>query len=490
MTTQVQIKALVARIESAYEQCLALLQSLKTGVHTQFFSEEFFGFQPTLCTALMELDSAYREIERLKKTIAHRKTRLSASWFRTRMATLAHYQEVLLDSIKIGKFLGDSFAWFFYQKERGYLNEHLKQERQRHLPPGIGGLGEKEFVKNTRGIWGKLLIYHGTTTILRIGDVSLIDLKTFKLAALGELKTYDVGPNQIKVRVEFIGPRESLPDVPEVVGTETPRKNLDIALSQPQRDRLRRQVKRIQETISKEHNQKPGADISLATTTHAGQLNRLVSSTKRGQFSYVQAGDGLVLGGYRSLASSLFGRIDTQRTMDWSRRLGDFGSHIKPIMRKGADDNSIYLSGLFYPDNHGPHFIHGSVPLFWWPVNSNSLRAIIFQEVLVFSVYNPAHLFAKLRSSGFEIVKAGPKEFSLRKRFGEAVFTLERFSYFMHLIQYNLLSEDYIIDLVKAAEEQSVRTLKESGARSARIDLVVSQQIHPMPKGSGGKVDV
>jgi hypothetical protein len=32
------------------------------------------------------------------------------------------------------------------------------------------------------------------------------------------------------------------------------------------------------------------------------------------------------------------------------------------------------------------------VPLFWWPLDVEAIEAILFHDVWVFSVYNPAHL--------------------------------------------------------------------------------------------------
>jgi hypothetical protein len=320
MPTQGHIKKTLADVQKSYEKCWALLKAVKTGDRSQFSPEAFFDFQPTLCSTLMDVDRLYREIEAKKKALITKKPRLSTSWFKKRMATLAHYQDVLLEVIKIGKFLGDSFAWFFYQKERGYLTEHLACKGQRHLPPGIGGLGEKEFVKNTKAIWGKLVIYHGTTTFLRMGDVSLIDLKSLKLVAIGELKSVQAGPNQMQVRVEFIGPKDRLKPAAEAVAENASGNSSKTDLSPSQRDRLRRQVKKIQEAISKESSREPDAKVSLSATIHADKLEQLVRTSKKRQFTYVQAGDGLVLGAYRTMATSLFGRLAPRNSPNWSQR--------------------------------------------------------------------------------------------------------------------------------------------------------------------------
>ena len=56
------------------------------------------------------------------------------------------------------------------------------------MPPGFGGIGETMFMKNVRMFGEYMVIYHGMTTILRIGDITFIDLKKLKVAGIGEIK--------------------------------------------------------------------------------------------------------------------------------------------------------------------------------------------------------------------------------------------------------------------------------------------------------------
>src|SRR5207344_325451 len=57
------------------------------------------------------------------------------------------------------------------------------------IPFGIGGLGEIEFIRNNPTMGENVVLYHGITNLLRYGDVSLINVRTFDVAAIAELKT-------------------------------------------------------------------------------------------------------------------------------------------------------------------------------------------------------------------------------------------------------------------------------------------------------------
>ena len=60
---------------------------------------------------------------------------------------------------------------------------------QFYAPPGIGGLGELNFIEDARLVKGHLGLYHGMTTFLRLGDISFINMEGLSLSAVAELKT-------------------------------------------------------------------------------------------------------------------------------------------------------------------------------------------------------------------------------------------------------------------------------------------------------------
>src|SRR5207244_7189664 len=80
---------------------------------------------------------------------------------------------------------------------------HFKNPANPHTPPGIGGRGELEFIKHVR-LPGFLTIYHGITTLPRIGDVSFFNPVTGRISAIGELKSKLAEPGTLIVRIHSI----------------------------------------------------------------------------------------------------------------------------------------------------------------------------------------------------------------------------------------------------------------------------------------------
>lgn len=476
-----RLRNLLHRTEERYKQCWAILRMFKPNHNNEFSAKSLFEFQPILCEALLDLDREYRIIEQEKKRVIARKKSTSELWFRSRMKLLKLYQDAILETIKIGKFIGDSFAWFFYSEERGYLFEHLKQPCQRHLPPGLGGIGEREFIKNVKEIGKKFLIYHGTTTFLRIGDVSLIDLKTLKLVALGELKTMEVIPGKLQIRLELIGPVTEKLSIPKSV---QPRNVLPpTKLSQPQQERLKRQMVRMQGTIAAEQKKHVNRNISLETPTYASQFADLVKNAQPNKIIYKQFGDGLLLGAYRRSKMNLYSRLESSNSQTLPQEVSEIDSYALRIVKHGSKHNSAYIGSLFYSTNDGPHFIFGTIPLFWWPVDPEIIRSIIFQEILIFSIYNPAHLFDKLEQRGFEIVMKTPHSFSLRKLIGNSAVEFNNFSYFTQLIQHQLLPENVVLSIVEASENELIDNVKKSGSKSIHMDIAFIQKMGLIPTG-------
>jgi hypothetical protein len=214
----------------------------------------------------------------------------------------------------------------------------------------------------------------------------------------------------------------------------------------------------------------------LDAPIYAKQLENLVKKAKSGRFVFDQFGDGLIIGVYRHQGRSMYSHLNWRNSKHWSRRLGPLDSHAPRIMKKESDQNSVFIGSLFYSGRDGPHFVFGSIPLFWWPIKAEVIRSIVFQDVLVFSIYNPAHLFERLKAEGFEIIMESPQKIQLRKNVDGSSVTFENFSYFMHLIQHNFLPEDMVLEIIKASERELIK-VKQSGGKSARIELAFEQRL-------------
>lgn len=188
-TSKTAITKVLDEVEVELKRCWRTLAAMKDEPYDERYAYELIDFQSVLAPAIFRLNDSYVLLAQAKKLAVSRKRQVNAEWFRTRMRSIAKYQHAIKTVISIAKALGDSFAWIFYQRERELITRHLERERLDHTPPGIGGRGELEFIKQVKHIDGQLVLFHGITTFLRLGDISLIDLGTRTVTALGELKT-------------------------------------------------------------------------------------------------------------------------------------------------------------------------------------------------------------------------------------------------------------------------------------------------------------
>lgn len=205
MITGADIRSAVDVAEASYRECLTTLSSLKG--EGSLDKNALLGFQPRLGQTLLELSNMYRALHQEKLMVVSKKNQLSPNWFKRRLRLINDYQEDLKSTISLGKCLGDSFAWAFYRNERQYLEKHYKNHMQVHSPPGVGGQGELAFISTVGVINHNIVLYHGLTTFLRLGDFSFIDLRSLKLTAVAELKTRPSSDGEeLESLVSVIGP--------------------------------------------------------------------------------------------------------------------------------------------------------------------------------------------------------------------------------------------------------------------------------------------
>ena len=213
MISRADITSLIDEAEDNLRACWDTLSHLRSAQRTRDstdadLSKTLLDFQPKLARTLYDLSKMYGNLNQEKRSFIAKKADLTPSWFRHRLALLSEYQSAIKGAISLGKRLGDSFAWLFYVSAQDHLLEHGEHQRQFLLPPGVGGLGEVTFIERVQMVGDRLVLYHGITTFLRVGDVSFIDVKDRKVAAIGELKTTKVAKDLLKIEVHMVAPSE------------------------------------------------------------------------------------------------------------------------------------------------------------------------------------------------------------------------------------------------------------------------------------------
>lgn len=449
------VRTSINRAEMQFTECwdtLASLRSRRVG--------RIIDFQTTLGQALRELSLAYTDLAAARDSLIKRKRFLDPGWFQQRQASLAALQGAIRQALAIGRALGDAFAWFFYQKSREILAAHLAHPREDRLLTGRGGAGEIEFVKNIRVLAGCFVLHHGITSMLRIGDVSLIDLDSLSVRALGELKTTPVDSQTSRVSVTLISGASldlghGFADIPKAAhvtaSTVTPR--------------FRRQIARMVKTMAPSQTSHPHIDVPLARDTRAAHLGRILANSAGRMILCERLSDALVIVVVRH-RGRLFSRLTATLSPSFGLGLSEV---VPPMALPNSKHNAILLRSLQYDHGGDSHVLRGAIPLFWSRIEPELLRPIILGEAIALSIYNPAHLLAKVEAQGFEVLPGRrPGDYVFEKREGDQTLRLEHSWYFVDLAASYLWEEDALVQLIT----DSIRQIGELAADGpVRVDF-------------------
>jgi hypothetical protein len=191
--SELRVRKLIQAIEPKYEKLWDTISAIKKLA----MSDGMIHFQYNLACCLFMIKEEYIKIKRERSAFLNSGIAISYQQKQDRLKEFEKCLDALKNLIYIGKSMGDAFAWFFYQNDRGMLNEHIAAEETLFAPGEIGSRGELEFTNKFKLFNGYLVLHHGITNILRIGDASLIDSKTVSLAGLVELKSKKEGENLV-----------------------------------------------------------------------------------------------------------------------------------------------------------------------------------------------------------------------------------------------------------------------------------------------------
>jgi len=480
MITRGQVEEAINQAESDFSNCWEILASVKKGQFEADSKISLFRFQPTLATAIFDLTHLYRKIEQENRALVSQKSRYSQAWFKKRIRFLSKEQKKLNSAILIGKGIGDAFALFFYQRDPHYISEHLAQPSQIHVPPGIGGAGELEFAKNVSNVQGYFVVYHGITNLLRLGDITLIDLKNFRVAGIGEIKSDCVEPGLLEISLLVSGPGLEQPQAVENLTTANQgaqSKSIYPSLSPSNLDRLKRQLKKITESYKK---LAPCSDMELKLETSSSyeELSKFVASLGSPRLQYSKLSTGLLICGYKERARSLYQKLSPIKHVDVNARLDGLEDATVSILARGRADDSLHIQPFFYATDYSTCHLPGMTHIAWWPISDEVIRKILFQDVCLFTIFNTAHLAEKLEASDWSIEdKSRPLgSVKVSKIYGKSTLVVEGMSYFMSMIRQYFISEDMVISLLAEVEKQLHSSTQEL---PQRINLLLNQKFGP-----------
>ncbi len=439
------------------------------------------NLQNDLVRVLAKLDHQYRAVVQEKKRLVANKKKYNPKWFSMRMANLDHCRKVILQTIGTAKTIGDGYAWIFYRNADDLIEEHAKSQRQTLLPPGVGGIGERAFVEKAQGFAGHFVLYHGITSFLRLGDISLIDLETGTVKTICELKTKRVEKDKYNITIGYVSGGEIDPlNMDEWIknsGVQRSSKSeaAGSKLSGKVHQSLKRQMKQLATTFAKEPEEPFRSQHKKIGDYYFDHLGELVERTKPNQFQTEKLGAGLLVIALRLSERRQQELRYKERDKDWAKKkLAGLEKDAVEIFSPDLKDNCLFLGNLIFDDTGFPLFRPGALPVAWWPIKKDVLKDIVFGNINLYTAYNPAHFWKLLRDRGFEVEIGARSEFvRASRKFGSKVMEFRNFDYFKFLAQCHLMSEETIM---------SVLDLTISQVEMAGADANVEFTIKPVVK--------
>lgn len=464
------------RAERRFNKCWSYLTAIKAGKFSKDKLDPLVEFQPVLATALFDLSRVHVRIAKERQARISDKGRYAPSWFKARMSFLSRQQERLVEALQIGRSIGDAYAFFFYQKEVQFLAQQVRGPKPSVMSTGIGGIGELQAAKNMRLLGGYFLVHHCVTSMLRLGDVTLIDLHGFKVAGIGELKSHSDQPGHVIVSMSILGEgpgvdlRQGMPEP----APEMPLSNVVDQLTNAAKDRLKRQMNRIQQSHV-EARKKPDSLASIESENRIVAMQRLLRRTPAGRVAYAVAGRSLALFAYRLSSQPLSKRLRSKGkpARKMMRGLDALPNKVQEILVPGRSDNAVLLSWFFYRQDGHFHYLPGMTHPFWWPISPKALKPVVFRQMIVGTAYNPAWLFEALEEAGFDVDSADPRNAKISRREGDALFQSEGTSFYIRAIQDYLMNEGSIVKMLTFAYES---TVDDVGKGPKRVDLILHQK--------------
>jgi len=447
--TRRRVKHIVDKAEHEFTWCWSVLADLRFNIEKVGILE-LVEWQPRLAKALFALERCYHELKHQDKALVKRKASVKDAYLRSQLQKSRALRAILDRTIDIGRVLGDSFAWLFYQKEHKLMSDHQKRKHVPRMATGVGGMGEITYLENLPVVNDYLVIYHGTTTFLRLGDISMVDMRSFQVVAIGELKSHRLSPTEITINVNLVGeklPRDLVPRA------KAPRRRdrkppSAVKLDQKQTERLRRQVSAIGAAFKQPAVNRFEGNHDLTVEWNIDKLADVAARANTTRAAYIKADRGLLLMALRLRKRTLWSTFAKAPKSSFLSKLDGLGKAPREIIDPALPNNSVTIGWLLYPPKERYSLMVGMRPIAWWSLPKDVLESLIFRRLAVMTLYNPAFLIKDLRDLGYAVQCDPDATLTVTKPFRGASLLLAGFDYYRLLIQRYLLPETAVLAML------------------------------------------
>ena len=468
-----ETEVLLTKAEKVFDSSWEVLIKMKRQNFDKGEEISLIEFQSHLANILFSIEKFRNKIIKEEKRIIKNKKQYDNDWFVQRLKSLKNYKQSLEIVTSIGKAIGDAFAYWFYRWDLDLLEEHKEHQLIKSFPTGIGGIGEIEFTEKIKLLdKNKLVIYHGTTNILRIGDISLFDLEKMQIVALGELKTEKIGTNEISINLILTSPKSrNIFDVKKV-GKAQPLEYFDKA-------RLERQLKSISKALSiyspKEDEKRLNIKKDLFDRFNSKELEELYKTSKRNKLSSLKVSEGLVFAGIKNNSKTFKNKfLAIEKYTAKENDHDQIVEVVKQTLKNNSENNGIIISELLYNKNNEVNSAKGTVPIFWLPISEGLLKDLYFKSFFVVVLFNPVHLIDKLMEKEIQLKSKYYKTIDTEKSNKNGQLRVERFDSFIPYITNHLQTENSIIESIEVVQN---KIKGEKIKHNMRFDFKIQQII-------------
>ena len=396
-------------------------------------NDAIVNFQPELANCLYNLMQFYHRIKAEEKTLIGSKSQYSPEEFRLIMCEQGKYAKAIKSVIELGKTLGDAFAWFFYRDNFSEIGKHLEHEPIGLFASGIGGRGEVEFIKRTQNLDGLFVLYHGITTMLRVGDFSLYEFDT-GIVGVGELKTWLEETGALRVEAHITSKRD-LKTNQATTGTEYNRQFLFSPTNT---------VERLNKQLSTQSELFVRSAVTQKTSTVTQFEYNLIDQVATEPYISMNSDNTLLLVGAKSRIGSLYQRL-TIKGEDEDGIPKELSEVATRMIVPNSEYNQFVISRI------DTQMGHSRIPVFWWDIDDEICRRIYFHNIEIATAFNPAKLLQHFVDKGYYVVDPPNHRCVTLKREKDNIRSgIGNVEQFYSLVSHSLVNTQYIIETIEA----------------------------------------
>ena len=423
------VKQALNMADSSLHECFDMLIDFRSGQNDLY--KVIWQFQPLLAETLFNLMEFYNKLSQEKSRLISVKSHYDETIFSKAMAKNRSFMKAVSAAIGIGKSMGDAFVWFFYRNNREELEKHFEHTSTGLYVSGIGGRGELEFIKKTPHIEGCYVLYHGITTVLRIGDFSLYDMK-HGIVGLGELKTKKEGNNlqisafissKVKIKVQ----------------------NQSEIKQDPFEERLylvKKDFPRIEKQLREQINfLKTKKEDTIAVCKSSYEYNMVNSITPETPLA-LSSDKSLMIIATWSKYQTMYDVLTIEESPELPKDA--LIESVETMLFPESPYNQVHIGRL----NTELNLL--TIPILWWDINDRICRDIYFLRIGINTIFNPSKLLNYFTKDGFSVeISKDLNKIKIRKKIGANRISFENFESLCYLITNSFMTSHDAYSLAK-----------------------------------------